>query len=233
METATDGGEVLLASEFQRVPRHIGLIPDGNRRWARERGLHPAIGYQAGVEKGLEMVEHCRTLGVEEVSVYGFTTDNTKRPIDQRLAFTQACIDFASTVISRGVRLRVVGDASSPTFPKELEPLCHVAQGDGPLKVNMLVNYGWQWDMQTALQAAANGNGHSKRQIMELLASSDVSRIDLIIRWGGCRRLSGFLPIQSVYADFFVVDDYWPDYELQHMRQALRWYSHQEITLGG
>ena len=233
METLIDSGELLSASEFRRVPRHIGLIPDGNRRWARERGLHPALGYQAGVEKGLEMVEHCRTLGVEEVSVYGFTADNTKRPIDQRLAFSQACVDFASTVIGRGVRLRVVGDTSSPTFPQELEPLCRVAQGDGPLKVNMLVNYGWQWDMQTALQAAANGNGHSKRQITELLASSDVSRIDLIIRWGGCRRLSGFLPIQSVYADFFVVDAYWPDYEPQHMRQALQWYSHQEITLGG
>jgi undecaprenyl diphosphate synthase len=233
MGTFIDDGEILAASEFRRVPRHIGLIPDGNRRWARERGLHPALGYQAGVEKGLEMVEHCRTLGVEEVSVYGFTTDNTKRPVDQRLAFSQACVDFASTVISRGVRLRVVGDASSPVFPQELEPLCRVPQGDGPLKVNMLVNYGWQWDMQMALQAAAKGNGHSKRQITELLASSDVSRIDLIIRWGGCRRLSGFLPIQSVYADFFVIDAYWPDYEPQHMRQALQWYSSQEITLGG
>ena len=233
VETFIDGGELLAASEFRRVPRHIGLIPDGNRRWARERGLHPALGYQAGVEKGLEMLEHCRILGVEEVSVYGFTTDNTKRPVDQRLAFSQACVDFAFTAIGRGVRLRVVGDASSPMFPQELEPLCRVAQGDGPLKVNMLVNYGWQWDMQTALQAAENGSGHSKRQITELLASSDVSRIDLIMRWGGCRRLSGFLPIQSVYADFFVVDAYWPDYEPQHMRQALQWYSHQEITFGG
>jgi len=194
---------------------------------------------------------------VEEVSVYGFTTDNTKRPMDQRIAFSRACVDFALAVISRGVSLRVVGDASSPMFPQELEPLCRAAQlrvvgdtsspmfpqeleplcraaqGDGPLKVNMLVNYGWQWDMQTALQAAANGSGHSKRQITELLASSDVSRIDLIMRWGGCRRLSGFLPIQSVYADFFVVDAYWPDYEPQHMRQALQWYSSQEITLGG
>jgi undecaprenyl diphosphate synthase len=233
METLIDSGEILAASEFRRLPRHIGLIPDGNRRWARERGLHPALGYQAGVEKGLQMVEHCRTLGVEEVSVYGFTTDNTKRPVDQRLAFSRACVDFASAVILRGVRLRVVGDASSPNFPQELEPMCRVAQGYGPLKVNMLVNYGWQWDIQTALQAASNGNGHSKRQITDLLASSDVSRIDLIIRWGGCRRLSGFLPIQSVYADFFVVDAYWPDYELQHIRQAFQWYSCQEVTLGG
>ncbi len=233
METFIDFAEVLSPSEFGRVPKHIGLIPDGNRRWARERGLHPALGYEAGVVKGLEMLEHCRSLGVEEVSVYGFTTDNTKRPVDQRVAYSQACVDFAFTAISRGIRLRVIGDALSPMFPQELEPLCRVAQGDGPMKVNMLVNYGWQWDMQTPLQAAANGNGHPRRQITDLLASSDVSRIDLIIRWGGCRRLSGFLPIQSVYADFFVIDDYWPNYEPQHMRNALQWYSHQDITLGG
>ncbi len=233
MEKCLDVGEVLTASKFGRMPKHVGLIPDGNRRWARERGLHPALGYQAGVEKGLEMLEHCQALGLEEVSVYGFTTDNTKRPVDQRIAFSQACVDFAFTAISRGARLRVIGDASSSVFPQKLEPLCRVAQGDGPMKVNMLVNYGWQWDMQTALQAAANGSGHSKRQITDLLASSDVSRIDLIIRWGGCRRLSGFLPIQSVYADFFIVNAYWPDYEPQHIRDALQWYSRQDITLGG
>jgi undecaprenyl diphosphate synthase len=170
---------------------------------------------------------------VEEVSVYGFTTDNTKRPVDQRIAFSQACVAFAFTVIERGARLRVVGDATSPMFPKELEPMCHADHGAGPLKVNMLVNYGWQWDIQTALQAAAQGSGHSKRQITELIASSHVSRIDLIIRWGGCRRLSGFLPIQSVYADFFVIDAYWPDYEPQHIRQALMWYANQETSLGG
>ncbi len=233
MVTSIDIAEVLSRSEFGRMPKHIGLIPDGNRRWARERGLHPAFGYKAGLEKGLETLEHCRSLGLEEVSVYGFTTDNTKRPTDQRVAYSQACVDFAFTAISRGVSLRVIGDASSPMFPPELEPLSRIAHGDGPMKVNMLVNYGWQWDMQTALQAAANGSGHSKRQITNLLASADVSRIDLIIRWGGCRRLSGFLPIQSVYADFFVIDAYWPDYELQHMRQALQWYSHQDSTLGG
>lgn len=233
METTRDFEGVLSASEFGRVPKHIGFIPDGNRRWARERGLPPALGYQAGMGKGLELLEHCRSLGVKEVSVYGFTTDNTKRPTDQRLAYSKACVDFAFTAITMGVRLRVIGDSSSPMFPQELEPLSRIAQGDGPMNVNMLVNYGWQWDIQTALQAAANGSGHSKRQITELLASSEVSRIDLIIRWGGCRRLSGFLPIQSVYADFFVIDDYWPDYELRHMRDALQWYSRQDATLGG
>ena len=66
-----------------------------------------------------------------------------------------------------------------------------------------------------------------------MLKSREVSRIDLVIRWGGRRRLSGFLPVQSVYSDFYVVDDYWPDFKRQHVTDALAWYSRQDVTLGG
>lgn len=65
------------------------------------------------------------------------------------------------------------------------------------------------------------------------LNSSDITRIDLIIRWGGRRRLSGFLPVQSVYSDFYIIEDYWPDFKPEHLMQALKWYRHQDITLGG
>ena len=65
------------------------------------------------------------------------------------------------------------------------------------------------------------------------MGSADVSRVDLVIRWGGRRRLSGFLPIQSVYADIYVIDDYWPDFNARHIHDALAWYSKQDITLGG
>jgi undecaprenyl diphosphate synthase len=68
---------------------------------------------------------------------------------------------------------------------------------------------------------------------VDLLASADVSRIDLVVRWGGRRRLSGFLPVQSVYADFYVVDDLWPDYKPEHFYAALEWYQTQDVTLGG
>ena len=71
------------------------------------------------------------------------------------------------------------------------------------------------------------------KKIMESLQSKDVSRIDLIIRWGGMRRLSGFLPVQSVYADFYVVDNLWPDFQPQDFHDALAWYDKQDVTLGG
>ena len=214
-----------------RVPKHVGLIPDGNRRWARERGLHPGEGYVAGVVKGLEMLDQCLDLGIEEVSVYGFTMDNTKRPKDQRIAFSAACVKFVECAMERDISLRVVGDHTAPTFPVDLTDFALNRKGNGKLKVNLLVNYGWNWDIQTAVSAQAAGA--TSRNFVELLASADVSRIDLLVRWGGMRRLSGFLPIQCVYSDFYVVDAYWPDYSQQQFLEALDWYAKQDVTLGG
>ena len=215
----------LLEPQFTRLPRHVGLIPDGNRRWARERGLPVADGYRHGVEKGLQMLRDCCNLGIEEVSLYGFTQDNTKRPRHERIAFSQACVAFVEAAIDFNISLLVVGDSNSPMFPDELKAFAAQRQGKGP-KVNMLVNYGWEWDLQTAL---ASG----KKRTLDGLASCEVSRMDMIIRWGGCRRLSGFLPVQSVYADFYVVNDYWPDYEIEQFHGALNWFQTQESTLGG
>ncbi len=110
-------------------------------------------------------------------------------------------------------------------FPDALKPFAKERHGKG-IKVNMLVNYGWEWDLQSALNSG-------KTKTLDGLASSQVSRIDMIVRWGGFRRLSGFLPVQSVYADFYVVDDYWPDYELDQFLGALTWFQTQEPSLGG
>ena len=216
---------------FARLPRHVGLIPDGNRRWAKARGMHPATGYAAGMERGLTMLDECLSLGIEEVSVYGFTTDNTKRPRDQRIAFAEACVLFIEAAMERDIALKVVGDTSSAMFPEVLRTYAKERQGTGALKVNMLVNYGWSWDIQNAVNAQAQST--EKRPFSDTLASADVSRIDLVVRWGGMRRLSGFLPIQCVYSDFYVIDELWPDYEPEQFYDALRWYAKQDVTLGG
>jgi len=216
---------------FARLPRHVGIIPDGNRRWAKARALDPALGYAAGMECGLSMLDECLSLGIDEVSVYGFTMDNNKRPREQRLAFGEACVLFIEAAMQRDIALRVVGDYTSAMFPSALRPFALERQGGGGLKVNMLVNYGWNWDIQTAVCAQAQEG--ETRSFHELLASADVSRIDLLVRWGGMRRLSGFLPIQCVYSDFYVVDQYWPEYEHEQFYEALRWYAKQDVTLGG
>ncbi len=199
------------------LPKHIGFIPDGNRRWAVGQGRPKQSGYEAGIEPGLALYELCKSKGIPEVSVYGFTQDNTKRPAAQIEAFRSACVAFALEIARRGAALLVVGDEKSRQFPDQLKAF-RTRQGSG-IKVNFLVNYGWEWDL------AGLKDGE--------IRSQDVSRLDLIVRWGGGRRLSGFLPVQSVYADFYVVDEYWPDFKPEHFEQALDWFSKQDQTLGG
>lgn len=199
------------------LPTHVGFIPDGNRRWAAGRGLTKQSGYQAGIEPGLVLYEMCKSRGIPEVSVFGFTQDNTKRPSEQIEAFRSACVAFATEIVRRGAALLVVGDERSTQFPEELRPF-RTRHGEG-IKVNFLVNYHWEWDLAGLEQGQ--------------LRSQDVSRLDLIVRWGGGRRLSGFLPVQSVYADFFVVDQHWPDFRPEHFEDALDWFKEQDQTLGG
>lgn len=212
-----------------RLPNHIGIIPDGNRRWAENNGLTKEKGYNLGINPGLLLFKLCQKLGIKEITYYGFTTDNTKRPANQKEAFTQACIDAVKLLSHEDAELLVIGNTESPCFPPELLPFTkRKLFGKGGIKVNFLVNYGWEWDLNLSRKT------HSKRKNLDLsLQSKDISRIDLIIRWGGRRRLSGFLPIQSVYSDFYVVNDYWPDFKPQHVYDALEWYATQDITLGG
>jgi undecaprenyl diphosphate synthase len=200
-----------------KLPRHIGFIPDGNRRWAQARGLPKESGYEFGIAPGLALFDICKALEIEEVSVYGFTQDNTRRPSAQTEGFRAACVTFAQRISGKGAALLVVGDERSPVFPDELESFRR--RSCGGIKVNFLVNYGWEWD----LEGLKNGG----------LRSREVSRLDMIMRWGGGRRLSGFLPVQSVYADFYVIDELWPDFEPAQFERALEWFSRQDRTLGG
>ena len=123
----------------------------------------------------------------------------------------------------------MTGNRDAPAFPQALLP--YTTRRDlngGGSRVNFLVNYGWEWDL-----ACLNNPGVRRGAICAQLNSRDISRVDLVIRWGGMRRLSGFLPVQSVYADFFVVDRLWPDFQPEDFFQALQWYQKQDVTLGG
>jgi undecaprenyl diphosphate synthase len=218
-------------SGFSRLPRHIGIIPDGNRRWADFRNAPRRNGYAAGIGPGMRLLQLCRELGVEEASVYGFTKENVRRPSDQVEAFRQACIDFVDQAVAAGVALQVIGDSASSVFPQVLKQYAE-RRSSGDMKVNLLVNYGWRWDLATALtRVVAPNTGPSA--LLPLIGSSAASRVDLVVRWGGRRRLSGFLPIQCAYADLYVIDTLWPDMELEEFIEALRWYEQQDVTLGG
>jgi len=212
-----------------RIPNHIGVIPDGNRRWAVGKGLSKEMGYSEGLQPGLRLLNLCKKVGVKEITYYGFTVDNTKRPTMQTKAFVQSCIDAVELIAGEDVSLLVIGNTDSALFPKEL--LSYTKRknfGKGGIKVNFLVNYGWEWDLGSLVASESK-----RKKIIDLIKSNDVSRVDLLLRWGGRRRLSGFLPAQCAYADFYVIDDYWPDFKDDHFYDALKWYETQDVTLGG
>lgn len=216
-----------------RIPQHIGIIPDGNRRWAKSQGMDASQGYAHGISPGMAMYYKCRELGVKELTVYGFTVDNTKRPSSQRKAFTEACIGAVKELSREDAELLVLGNTDSAMFPEELLPYTRRHTfGKGGMKVNFLVNYSWEWDL--GLTGGKLGKTEKKDCLIgPMLRSGDVSRVDLIIRWGGRSRLSGFLPVQSVYADICVLEEYWPEFTPEHIEKALRWYAGQDVTLGG
>jgi len=213
-----------------RVPRHIAIIPDGNRRWANKSGFKKHQGYSYGLNPGVEVLLLAKQFGVEEITYYGFTTDNCKRPPIEVKSFTNGCIEAVRMIQEEDVSLLVVGNTGSSMFPEELLPYTckRVVFGKGTTKVNFLVNYGWEWDLSNMNTASRNRNS-----IMDCLYSKDISRIDLIIRWGGRKRLSGLLPIQSVYSDIYTLDKMWPEFKKEQFIDALKWYDQQDITLGG
>jgi Undecaprenyl pyrophosphate synthase len=198
-----------------RIPKHIGIIPDGNRRWAKENGMKKEEGYDYGLMPGLRLLREARKYGIEEITYYGFTVDNCKRPKEQLIAFSKACVDAVKMIENEDVSLLVIGNTKSSAFPTELLPYTHRVDDNGKIKVNFLVNYGWKWDLE---------NG---------LCSKEISRIDMIIRWGGMCRLSGFLPVQSVYSDIYIIKELWPDFQEEQLKCALEWYQKQDVTLGG
>ena len=205
----------------KQKPVHVGIIPDGNRRWAVAHGLSKADGYHYGLEPGLRLLQQAKVYGIQELTYYGFTVDNCKRPHDQFAAFQKACVEAVQFLTTEGADLLVIGNTESKCFPEELKKYTtRTSVNGGGIKLNFLVNYGWKWDLSHILQDG-------------LPYSSHISRIDMIVRWGGMRRLSGFLPIQSVYADFYVEDKLWPDYENADFRKAMAWYENQDDTFGG
>lgn len=207
---------------FLRIPSHVGIIPDGNRRWAQERGYPKKDGYKHGIAPGFELYERLLKYGIKEATFYGFTRDNNKRAMDQREAFTSACVDAVELLSGRDANLLVIGNTNSRAFPEALKKYANhrVHFGRGLININFLVNYDWEWDLE---------NLKENKQ----LASHEIGKIDLIIRWGGRSRLSGFLPAQSVYADFYIINDYWPDFKSSHILDALNWYQNCDVTLGG
>ncbi len=211
------------------IPAHVGIIPDGNRRWARRVGLPLGRAYEVGYERLREVLYHLLDIGVSNVSVYAMSWDNfSKRSRGEvevilRLAergFRELLED--EKLARRGVRIRVIGERS--VLPPGLRGLLarveeETGRRGGPTLYIAFV-YSSRREVERALELG---------RPPETLA---MPPIDLIVRTGGARRLSDFFPLASTYAEFYFTDTLWPDFTIEEMDRAIEWFSRVERRYG-
>lgn len=231
----------------QNVPRHIAIIMDGNGRWAKKRGLPRTAGHAAGAETFRRIAKYCRTLGVEYLTVYAFSTENWKRSADEVGAIMKLLGAYLREALQdmekNRVRFCFFGDLER--LSPELQKLCLDAQEkssafDG-VQVNFCLNYGGRDELVKASREFARDVAAGKYQpedlTEELLSSYLYSRgvpdPELIIRPSGELRTSNFLLWQSAYSEFVFMDVLWPDFGPKDLDRAIEEYRGRNRRFGG
>ena len=233
-------------SEKLAPPRHIAIIMDGNGRWAKQRGLPRTAGHAAGAETFRRIAEHCRTLGVEYLTVYAFSTENWKRSEEEVGGIMRLLGNYLREALrdmeKNRVRFRFFGDLSR--LAPELQKLCRDAENqssDYDVQVNFCLNYGGRDEIVRAARAFAADVAAGKRQAEELteemlsgyLYSADVPDPELIIRPSGEMRTSNFLLWQSAYSEFVFMNVMWPDFSADDLDAAIAEYHRRNRRFGG
>jgi short-chain Z-isoprenyl diphosphate synthase len=231
-------------------PRHVGVIVDGNRRWAREMGyVDPNDGHRVGAAKIEELLHWCDEAGVEVVTLWLLSTDNLSRPADQLDPLLKIIQNLATDLAADGNpwRLNTVGSldllpASSAAAFKAAEE--RTADRVGGARVNMAVGYGGRREIADAVRSLLHEHAKAGTPIEELAEILDVDHIsehlytrgqpdpDLLIRTSGEQRLSGFLLWQSAHSEFYFCDAYWPGFRRIDFLRALRSYASRQRRYG-
>lgn len=236
----------LLSNQKPTPPRHIAIIMDGNGRWAKKRGLPRTAGHSAGAEAFRRIANYCRTLGVEYLTVYAFSTENWKRSAEEisgimwllRRYLEEALADMEKN----RVRFRFFGDLSR--LSPELRELCRNAEKrsqDYDVQVNFCLNYGGRDEIIHAVKGVLTDVAAGKLQAEELteerfsgfLYSGGIPDPELIIRPSGEQRISNFLLWQSAYSEFVFMDVLWPDFSTDDLDRAIEEYHRRNRRFGG
>ena len=227
-------------------PRHIAIIMDGNGRWAKKRGLPRTAGHSAGAEAFRRIANYCRTLGVEYLTVYAFSTENWKRSQEEvggiMLLLRRYLEEAISDMEKNKVRFRFFGDLTR--LSPQLQKLCADAQNrskDYDVQVNFCLNYGGRDEIVRAARAFAADVQAGKYQTSDLseelfgdyLYSRDVPDPELIIRPSGEMRTSNFLLWQSAYSEYVFMDVLWPDFGPEDLDRAIEEYHRRNRRFGG
>jgi undecaprenyl diphosphate synthase len=228
------------------VPRHVGIIMDGNGRWATARGLPRALGHKAGAEAARRTIEAAGHAGIGWLTLFAFSSENWRRPPDEVQDLTLLMRHYLATEVSRlvkeGVRLRVIGERErfGPDLVRAIAAAEAATAGGTRLNLNVALSYGGRAEIASAarqiarLAAAGELDPAKVDEAMfgGFLGTADMPDPDLIIRTSGEQRISNFLLWQSAYAEFVFQDALWPDYGAQHLAEALGEFSRRERRYG-
>ncbi len=230
----------------QQLPQHVAIIMDGNNRYGKKNHLATGEGHRVGKDQLDPIVEHCRELGIQALTVFAFSSENWNRPPQEVALLMQLLEDTIHEQMPRmekyDIALRFIGDRTQLSAP--LQQLMQDAETETSrfksMTLTIAISYGGMWDITQAAQQLARKVQHGElvpEQIdVELFNQytclSDLPAVDLLIRTGGDYRLSNFLMWQSAYAEFFFTDTLWPDFSIEEFDHILKKFAQRERRFG-
>ncbi len=226
------------------LPRHVAIIPDGNRRWARRRGLPPAAGHLEGYRVAKRVLDDLWSLGVRYVTFYGLSRENCLRRPREELARLHEILSEAIDKLSRDqrvasgrVRVYFTGDLSllPPWLRRKIREVMEATSSNGPSVLAVALCYSGQWEVAEAVSRllAEGVRGPISPEILRrAMQLGWLPEPDLLIRTGGERRLSGFLLYHLSYTELYFTDVLWPDFSRGELCRALCWFQRRERRFG-
>ncbi len=216
--------------------RNVAIITDGNGRWAAERGLATIEGHRAGADTVKARLRDAVELGVEQLTVYSFSTENWGRPVDEVAAllemFSERIASETPELKDEGVRMRFIGrrDRVGPALKQRMEWAERETAENDRLILFVAFDYGGRAEI---VDAAARYSGGGEEAFRELLYGPDMNDPDLLIRTGGDQRLSNYLLWQSAYSELVFRDELWPDFDRAAFEESVNLFAERERRFGG
>lgn len=229
------------------LPSHIGIIMDGNRRWAKSKNLPISSGHTKGAEVFKKLALYCNKIGLKHLTVYAFSTENWKRSQEEISALMLLFKKYLKMVMeefkNENIRIKFIGDISK--FSEDIRSMIETIESETKnrtgLNLNIAMNYGGRAEIIRAVRNISKKIMEKKLEpedITEELVGKNLyttgqGDVDLIIRTAGEQRISGFLPWQSVYAEFYFTDTLWPDFSENDLNKAIKEYNKRTRKFGG
>ena len=234
-------------TSMTKIPQHVAIIMDGNGRWAKRRGLPANAGHRAGAQALRKIAPEAEKMGIRHLTVYAFSTENWSRPKDEVHEFMNMMRDYFQQYIDdskkNDMRMSFIGDLTrlAPDLQEKLAILTDITKDKKGLHVVLAVNYGGRDEIARAAKklarAACEGRLNSDDINIDVLTGAldtyPLPDPDLIIRTGGDLRLSNFLLWQLAYAEMYVTDTLWPDFNSAELQKALASFSGRSRRFGG